>query len=306
MHDARQRFLDAEERAWVGPGLERREHWVDVPSAGHRLRVIERGSGPTVVFLHGITGSCITWLPILPYLAGYRCLLFDFFCHGASDDYDFSGTALRPFTVTALTEVLHALRIDRCSLVGNSMGGMFSLWLAAAHPERFDSVVAVGEPGSALPGARAKFPFWLLSTPIVNRAVMAVPPPLPVQQALGRGHRADDPYAADRIAAEYWANRQPGRGEAIGHLSRTVAHTTRVLPEAELHEDEINGWSVPTRFIWGDEAPLLSADDARHTVDRMPGAELIVVPGGHTPWEDDPPRRAALVTEFLAAHAGVG
>ena len=304
MLSARDRFLDAEERAWAGYGLSRRQRWVELPAARRRIRVVEHGSGPTVAFFHGITGCSTTWLPILPYIEGYRCLLFDFLCHGASDDYDFAGVRLRPFAVDVITEALDALDVDRCSLVGNSMGGMFSLWLAAARPDRFDSVVAVGEPGAALPGARAKFPFWLLSTPIVNRAIFAVPPPLPVQQAYGRAHRdRPDPRADDLTAAEYWANRQPGRGEAISHLSRTVARTTRVLPEAELRDDEIDTWSVPTRFIWGEGAPLLSPDVARRTIDRMPTAELVVVPGGHNPWADDPPARAALVTDFLAAHA---
>ena len=303
MISAHAHFLAAEARAWAG--VARRERWIDSQVARARLRVLDHGSGPAVVFLHGITGTSSTWLPILSHLAGYRCLLVDFFGHGGSDDVDFSGVAIRPFVVDILTEVLDGLGVGRCAVVGNSMGGMFALWLAAARPERLDAVVAVGEPGAALPGVRARFPFWLLSTPLVNRVVLAAPPPLPVQRAYERVHHERlDAQTADIHEAEYWASRRRGRGESIASLSRTVVRTTRVLPEAELTAAEIDSWSVPTRFIWGEEAPLLAPDDARQTIDRMPSAELIVVPGGHIPQPEDPAARAALVRDFLAAHAG--
>jgi pimeloyl-ACP methyl ester carboxylesterase len=54
-------------------------------------------------------------------------------------------------------------------------------------------------------------------------------------------------------------------------------------------------------FIWGADAPYLSADRARPSIDQIPGAALHEVPGGHGPWIADPQRSAKLIETHITA-----
>ena len=56
-------------------------------------------------------------------------------------------------------------------------------------------------------------------------------------------------------------------------------------------------------FIWGADAPYLSADRARPSIDQIPGATLDEVPGGHGPWLVDVRRNAELIERHLTKQA---
>jgi pimeloyl-ACP methyl ester carboxylesterase len=58
---------------------------------------------------------------------------------------------------------------------------------------------------------------------------------------------------------------------------------------------------VPTFLLWGEDDPMGGAEIARRFADRLPDAELEVMPGaGHAPWMDDPDHVAERVGAFLS------
>jgi pimeloyl-ACP methyl ester carboxylesterase len=74
----------------------------------------------------------------------------------------------------------------------------------------------------------------------------------------------------------------------------------RPRAESVLTGPELAAISAPTMFIWGTDAPYLSAERARPSIDRMPTATLHEVPGGHGPWLVDSERSAELIQTHLA------
>jgi pimeloyl-ACP methyl ester carboxylesterase len=54
-------------------------------------------------------------------------------------------------------------------------------------------------------------------------------------------------------------------------------------------------------FIWGTNAPYLSASRARSSIDQIPTATLHEVPGGHGPWLVDTKRSAELIQTHLTS-----
>ena len=72
--------------------------------------------------------------------------------------------------------------------MGHSLGGMLALWYAAARPGRITSLVAIGEPAVALPGATVRMPLSLLTVPVLGEGVLRTPAPRPVyRRLLGHG-----------------------------------------------------------------------------------------------------------------------
>src|SRR5512142_380319 len=101
---------------------------------GHDVAYRLEGEGQTLVFLHGIAGDSRTWLEPMRRLAPrYRVLAPDLPGHGdsAKETGDYSLGAHANF----VRDLLQALRIDRATLVGHSLGGGVALQLTYQYPE---------------------------------------------------------------------------------------------------------------------------------------------------------------------------
>lgn len=117
---------------------------------GFQQNVIDMGTGPTVLMLHGFPNSSSDWRFQIPELvkAGYRVIAPDLLGLGKSD----KPLAPEHYTVAKDAEralaVLTSLNIQRARIVGHDRGGGASWYIAAHHPERVEQLVVltVGHP----------------------------------------------------------------------------------------------------------------------------------------------------------------
>lgn len=109
------------------------------------LAVEGRGSGETLLLVHGFGGDRGLWDGVWPALSsGRHALRYDLRGFGQSRE-----TGRRPFShARDLEGLLDALEIDRCDLLGVSMGGAIALHFALDHPERVRRLALVS-PGLA-------------------------------------------------------------------------------------------------------------------------------------------------------------
>ena len=121
------------ERALAGSSM--RSRHVEV-GAGGRVHLLEKGTGPPVVLLHGTGNSAGFLLPLLNELHGVRAMAPDLPGVGLSDPIDLPGDRYRERAVTWLDRLLDTLELDATTLVGHSGGGVWALWYALAHPDR--------------------------------------------------------------------------------------------------------------------------------------------------------------------------
>jgi pimeloyl-ACP methyl ester carboxylesterase len=100
-------------------------------------------SGTPDVYLHGAAGSWTSFRALLSGAPARDRVLIDLPGWGEST----KGARLEHFSIEAMgravTEVMNALGYQRWNLVGHSMGGFLALHIAAAWPERTDSVATV-------------------------------------------------------------------------------------------------------------------------------------------------------------------
>ena len=117
---------------------------VDV--GGVRTRVLQAGSGPDLVLLHGTGGHLEAYARDIAGLAeDFRVTAYDMVGHGWSDLPD------RPYTIDVLADhllgTMDALGIDSAHLSGESLGGWVTAWTAAHHPDRVRRLV-LNTPGN--------------------------------------------------------------------------------------------------------------------------------------------------------------
>ncbi|WP_432352548.1 2-succinyl-6-hydroxy-2,4-cyclohexadiene-1-carboxylate synthase [Sporosarcina sp. A2] len=127
--------------------------WIDVN--GHSIHVQRTGNAslPTVVFLHGFTGSTATWNTVISLLDGkIHAVAVDLWGHGRSDCPENSSAYAMDHQTADLEQLFTELALEKFTLVGYSMGGRTALGYAITYPERIEKLVLE----SASPGLKTE------------------------------------------------------------------------------------------------------------------------------------------------------
>jgi len=279
-------------------------------AGGTRLHYIEAGSGdPAIVLVHGLGSTVTKWRDVLPLLGAHRrTLALDLPGFGLSGAprarYSFG------FLAGAVRAFMDAAGIERAVVVGNSLGGITGLWLAAAWPERVAGLVLVDAALPLPPGVRPDggtiARMLASSLPGVGEALYSyyVRRRTPEQMvAEGLARNVADPARVsgdtlDRLRAE--AAERMHRPELRRPLMSVQRHLMWMLTAGRTEVERVAaGIRVPTLLLWGSEDVLVPLAVGEHWVGKIPGAELVVLEGaGHNPQLEVPDRFAGVVATF--------
>lgn len=258
-------------------------------SAG-RIAFYEGGTGPTVVFIHGMFGDHLDWEPILePLSRSHRVLAPDLpgFGESAKPERDYT----EEFFLGALEELLAQRDAKKVTLVGNSFGGELAVLYALAHPERVEGLVLVSSGGLRVIPEREKreveerFNAATLArlTPAMQEMIFA-----PVFAR----HEEQWRHYLDKQNSKLKRPDFPAYARALErsiHLALSIYVADR-LPEL----------ACPTLLVWGDEDRVLPLDLAREAVAKLRQGSLVVLLGcGHAPQLDDPEGFCRALADFL-------
>ena len=107
-----------------------------------RLAANVQGSGPLVLFIHGIGGNRTNWQAQLPDFAdAYTAAALDVRGYGDSDDWN--GPLVYEDLGHDLARVLNHFQARQAHIVGLSMGGRIAMQFAKLYPERVLSLTLV-------------------------------------------------------------------------------------------------------------------------------------------------------------------
>lgn len=256
-----------------------------------RIAYRRAGTGPPLVFLHGIGGNHDQWADQQEALARhYTTIAWDARGYGASDDYD------GPLDFVAfaddLVRLLDHLGIDRAHLVGLSMGARILLDFAQRHAGRIATLTLAdffyGFDESLTPEKRAEF-IALRQKPLrEGRSLTEIAGPL-----LGS-------LMAPGASPAAWA-RMTASIEALHVESylKTIAATLHYNRGANLQEI-----TAPVQMIYGREDRLTPPAIGQTALTLLPDARLDVIDGaGHLSNVETPDAFNAILTRFLAQHA---
>jgi 3-oxoadipate enol-lactonase len=246
-----------------------------------RLAVSVAGSGPLLLFLHGIRGNRRNWNHQIDYFGrhGFQAAAWDARGYGDSDDYD-TPLNFRDHFVGDVLRVAAHFGAQKFHLVGLSMGGRIARNVAIYSPERLYSLTVV----NANPGFNA------LSAEEVRRFVTE------------RSHRT--PQSMRKLLGS-----QPRKGayeELMDGIEKMREPFYRKTLEASVAQDRdapLEQIRTPTRVIAGDEDNVYSPELARTMARRIPGAELVLMKRtGHLANLERPERFNEILLEFLLRH----
>ena len=280
---------------------------------GVRLFWTESGSGPTVVFVHGIPTDHRAWEAAMEAARGRFRTIAVSRRHAYPNTRD---TPISDSTVGAnaddLVAFLTSLGPGRVHLIGHSYGGFISAVVALRHPELLRSLVLV-EPAIASlllkdPRSRRQALGLLLRSPAVALAA---------SRYLGRSQgpalaalRNGDPRSAVRLNVD-GVNDRPGSFDALPPpLQQMMVDNARTVGETELPyppvgRPDLAGLRVPTLVITGTTSALWLRRIGEIAASSIPAAQLVRIPdAGHYPHVDRPDAFNAAWMGFVGRSSG--
>jgi pimeloyl-ACP methyl ester carboxylesterase len=127
-----------------------------VPSSAGRIHLVEQGTGPLVLLVHGFPESWYSWRHQLPVLAasGYRAVAIDVRGYGRSSKPADTAAYRMLDLVEDNAEVVHALGEESAVIVGHDWGAAIAANSALIKPEVFRAVGLLSVPYNPRGGPR--------------------------------------------------------------------------------------------------------------------------------------------------------
>jgi pimeloyl-ACP methyl ester carboxylesterase len=249
------------------------------------------GQGDPLLLIMGFGLPGIAWLPVLPFLAGFRCIYFDNRGTGNSDKPE------GPYTIAQMADdasnLLVALGIDKARVYGVSMGGMIAQELVLRHPEQVEKVVL----GCTMPGG-----------------VAAVRASEETYQKMGEGFvtmAANAEKALDIIMPllfppEFIAKHPELKPMMLAGFKMArptppdaIEWTSAAIVEFDAY-DRLAQIKCPVMIVHGQQDVLVPAENASLIKRRIPHAEVFMIPeAGHSYAAADPVGIHARIVNWL-------
>ncbi|MDQ2956479.1 MAG: alpha/beta fold hydrolase [Actinomycetota bacterium] len=268
---------------------------------GHDLSYVDVGSGPAVLFVHGLLGSHENWSQLMGELAdGRRLIAPDLFGHGASakpvGDYSLGAHA------ATLRDLLDRLGIDTVTLVGHSLGGGIAMQFSYLFPERVERLVLVSSGGlgrelsrllrsATLPGAEFVLPV-IASRWVRNRAST-------VANCLGRLGIRPSPDLTEAWRGFVSLGEADSRRAFLATTRAVIDPGGQTVTACDHLPPAV---PLPVLLVWGGRDRIIPAWHAITGQQGFPGSRVeIFSAAGHFPHLDQPERFTALLQEFIDA-----
>ena len=269
------------------------EHSEFVHINGYDIHYQERGSGETIILMHGIFSALQTWDGWAEELAKtHRVIALDmpgFGLTGAPEDLD---SFTEADVLKTFEGFVNHLGVDHVSLAGNSLGGFLAAYYASEHPGRVKRLILLDPFGYP-----QDTPFLLSVGTFPPFAMVGnyVQPAWAVTIGVAWVYGDSDRITPESYRRYVHMNQRPGAKPLyMKTLELIEARADNQTPPAF---DRI---TAETLLMWGEEdtwVPLELADKWRKD---LPHAGLVVYPTvGHIPMEEMPEDTVRDASMFL-------
>jgi pimeloyl-ACP methyl ester carboxylesterase len=270
---------------------------VRLPQGAIRYR--ERGTGPTIVFVHGLLVNGDLWRKVVPELADdFRCITPDWPL-GSHELPMNAGADLTPSGIAQIIDdFLSALDLDDVTLVGNDSGGALSQIVISNHPGRIGRLVLTSCDGfDVFPPTMFKYLSWVARVP-AGTFVLAQSMRVRPMRRLPIAYGALANEAPEREISDSYTRPVISDGQIRRDLDKFLK---TMSPRYTLTASrKLANFDRPVLLAWDDEDRFFKFELAQRLASTFPDARLVKVEGSRTFVPEDQPRRlAALIREFV-------
>jgi pimeloyl-ACP methyl ester carboxylesterase len=285
-----------EKATWRDPALGVARE-LDLPDG--RIRCFDGGSGPPIVFAHGLLVNANLWRKVVARLSPeFRCIALDLPLGSHTLPMP-EGADLTPHGLADLiADALEELALEQVTLVGNDTGGALCQMVVTRRPERVGRLVLTScdyrdnfpppmfryfKAAAAIPGAMK-----LLMLPMRLRAPRRLPFAFGWLVTRPIDSEAEDSYLIAGMTIE-------GVDRDLKRVIKGI--DTRYTNEAA---DRLGQFEKPVLIAWSHDDRFFKPAHAKRLAQELPNARLAWIENARSlSPEDEPARLAELITSFV-------
>src|SRR5437773_12112884 len=233
---------------------------------GAKIHYVETGTGAPLILIHGLADNVAVWDSVIsPLAARFHVVALDQIGFGRSDK------PLLSYRVSTFVDFLdgflNELKIERASLVGNSLGGWVAADFALKHPDRIERLVLSDAAGYAAL-AKTMDPRALNALRLASREDIRYLGPLTFHD---KGFYEDADLAfKQRVTA--------GDSYTVSQLLDSMIRGEDVL------DGQLGAIEKPTLILWGRDDKLIPVSFAARFNKEINASQLRIIDGcGHMP-----------------------
>lgn len=245
-----------------------------------------------IILIHGTSASLHTWEAWVAELKGqHRVISMDmpaFGLTGPRADADYRSPTYARF----ILDLLDTMKVERCIIAGNSLGGEVAWQVAVAAPQRVERLILVDAGGYAFKSNSIPLGFRIARMPQVAWIAEHILPRRMMENSVKNVYGNPDkvtPALVDRYIA---MTLREGNRHALSQRFQQAS--------SGAHAASIKNIHVPTLIIWGGQDRLIPPEYATKFNQDIVGSKLVIFDKlGHVPHEEDPAATVASVKDFL-------
>lgn len=265
---------------------------------GQRISLLDEGSGPAVVFLHGNPTWSFLWRNLVAeFRDSYRCLAPDHLGCGFSDK-PAAGDYRLAAHIDRLDHVLQARGVEDCHLVVHDWGGAIGFGLVARWGERIRSVTVLNTAAFPYPKIPLRIAIcrWPLLGPVLVRGLNGFVRAAgwqttmrPLSEAVRAGYAFPYDSWGNRVGVQAFVRGIPvSQRHPDWSTLKEIESALEAFPESRL------------RLLWGMGDWCFHEGILAEWERRKPGAQVTrYAEAGHLVTEDEPMAVAQELTAWL-------
>jgi pimeloyl-ACP methyl ester carboxylesterase len=244
-----------------------------------------------MVLLHGTSSSLLTWEAcVQQWKKEHRVIRMDipaFALTGPHPNHDYS----IDMYVSFLHEFLLKQNIQRCYLIGNSLGGLIAWHYAARYPTAVAKLVLIDAAGYPRTNFKGNLAFRLARIPVL-KDILTVFTPLGLVRKSVEDVYGDKSKVNDTLVEQYrdLACREGNREALVKRLNYIESYDTTLISAIQ----------IPALVLWGEKDKLILPSDALKFKRDLPHNKTVVLAGlGHVPMEESPETIIPIISGFI-------
>lgn len=251
------------------------------------MNIVEAGSGPAVLLIHGLGWDHSLWNPTVEDLSAfYRVIAADTRGHGGTDKPD--GPYDMEMFARDYAALADALGLSGICVIGLSQGGMVAQRLALLRPDLVAALVLISTSCKSHPSLRDNMEARIAA---LDKAGPEAAAGIAAESIFSPGWRAANADALARFVA--WRSVMP---------MAPLNAATRALYDFDLSGD-LPRINVPTLVVAGQEDVLTPPKGMEEIAALIPGAAYrSIAKSGHMIPVEQPGQLDPILRAFLSTH----
>lgn len=297
-----EQYKNSQQALHKSEGISLQRKYVKVDGPVNNIHYLEAGEGTPLVLIHGAMSSTDVWTTnFINFLKkDFHLYIIDLPGFWLTDKVNYRkvSSTYRQHVVKVMDSFMNAVHLDKASLIGNSLGGLWASIYALERPKRVEKVGYIGKPL----GIDNHFPFImkLFGVRGINN-LLFTPSDIDKTKEIYSSILVAD---VSNLSQEYiqsvsYASMLPD----ANFSQRTVFE--KILTLSGLRDDLLVGEEMksikhPAIFIWGEKDVHGELSVANEIASHMSQGKVTVLKGaGHLPWLDAPKESADTIIDFF-------